>query len=140
MSIISGKWAGTYTTVSEDGTEGETRSFEMILVEEEDDEFIGEFIDSSESNQKHEAAKVTGFIMGDTLSFVKQYPYLFKYNENGELEVDKTKPHPEINYHGEMEGNEISGEWDMEIGTMQFYGDYYSKMMSGKWQVKKVDD
>jgi len=137
MSIISGKWAGTYTTVSEDGTEGETKRFDMILTEEEDDEFTGEIFDS---NQKHEAAKVTGFIMGDTLSFVKQYPYLFKYNENGELEVDKTKPHPEINYHGEMEGNEISGEWDMEIGTMQFYSDYYSKMLSGKWQVKKVID
>ena len=140
MSAITGKWAGTYTAVSEDGTEGETKSFDMVLTEEEDDEFTGEIVDSSDSDQKHEAAKVTGFFMGDTISFVKQFPYLFKYSENGELEIDKTKPHPEINYHGEMEGNEISGEWDMEVGTKQFYGDYYSKMMSGKWQVKKVID
>jgi len=138
MSTITGKWRGTNTSVSEDGVEGRTKSFDMVLTEEEDDEFTGEIIDTSESNQNPEKATVSGFIMGDTLSFVKQYPYLFLYNENGELEIDKSKSHPEIHYHGEIKDNEITGEWDMEIGTKQFYGDYYSKMMSGRWQVKKV--
>ncbi len=138
MSTISGKWKGTYIYVSEDGTEGKSKSFDMILREEEDDEFTGEIVDTSENSQNTEVAKVNGFIMEDTLSFVKQYPYLFFYNEKGELQIDKSKPHPEIHYHGEIMENEIAGEWDMEIGTKQFYGDYYSKMMSGRWQVKKV--
>jgi hypothetical protein len=138
MSAISGKWKGTYIYVAEDGTEGKTKSFDMTLREEEDDEFTGEIVDTSENSQNPEKATVSGFIMGDTLSFVKQYPYLFLYNEKGELQIDKSKPHPEINYHGEINENEIAGEWDMEIGTKQFYGDYYSKMMSGRWQVKKV--
>ncbi len=138
MSTISGKWKGTYIYVSEDGTEGKSKSFDMILREEEDDEFAGEIVDTSENSQNTEVAKVNGFIMEDTLSFVKQYPYLFFYNEKGELQIDKSKPHPEIHYHGEIKENEIAGEWDMEIGTKQFYGDYYSKMMSGRWQVKKV--
>jgi hypothetical protein len=138
MSTISGKWKGTYIYVSEDGTEGKSKSFDMILREEEDDEFTGEIVDTSENSQNTEVAKVNGFIMEDTLSFVKQYPYLFFYNEKGELQIDKSKPHPEIHYHGEIKENEIAGEWDMEIGTKQFYRDYYSKMMSGRWQVKKV--
>ncbi len=138
MSTISGKWKGTYIYVSEDGTEGKSKSFDMILREEEDDEFAGEIVDTSENSQNTEVAKVNGFIMEDTLSFVKQYPYLFFYNEKGELQIDKSKPHPEIHYHGEIKENEMAGEWDMEIGTKQFYGDYYSKMMSGRWQVKKV--
>lgn len=138
MSTISGKWAGTYTPVSEDGTEGRTKSFDMVLIEEEDDEFTGEIVDTSEISQNPEKAAVTGFVMGDTLSFVKQYPYLFQYDEKGELLIDKSKPHPEINYHGEMGEDEMNGEWDMEIGTSQFYGDFYSKMMSGRWLAKKV--
>ncbi len=139
MSPISGKWKGTYTVVTEEGSEGRTKSFEMIIKEEEDDEITGEIIDTSESNQNPEIAKVTGFIMGDTLSFVKQYPYMFFYTEKDELKIDESKPHPEIHYHGEIKENEISGLWDMEIGTMQFYGNYYSKMMSGTWQVKKIN-
>jgi len=138
MSTIAGKWKGSYTQVSEDGSKGRTKSFEMILVEDDDDEVSGEILDTTEGNQNPEKAKVSGFIMGDTLSFVKQYPYLFFFNEKGELQIDESKPHPEINYHGEIKDNEIDGEWDMEIGTMQFYGDFYSKMMSGTWQVKKV--
>ena len=138
MSAITGKWRGSYTAVAEDGSEGKTKSFDMVLVEEEDDEFSGEIVDTSESSQHSEKATVSGFVMGDTLSFVKQYPYLFLYNEKGELEIDRSKPHPEINYHGEMTENELSGEWDMEIGTQQFYGDFYAKVMSGKWQAKKV--
>ena len=137
MSTISGKWKGSYTFVSEEGTEGRTKSFEMTIIEEEDDEITGEILDTTENNQNPKTAKVTGFIMEETLSFVKQYPYLFFYNEKGELQIDKSKPHPEIHYHGEFTENEISGEWDMEIGTAQFYGDFYSKMMSGIWQVKK---
>jgi len=140
MSTISGKWKGTYIYVAEDGTEGKTKSFDMVLTEEDDDEFTGEIVDTSESSQNPEVAQVTGFIMEDNLSFVKQYPYMFFYNEKGELQIDKSKPHPEIHYHGEIKDNEIEGEWDMEIGTKQFYGDYYSKMMSGTWQVKKVID
>ena len=140
MSTISGKWKGTNTFVSEDGIEGRIKSFEMILVEEEDDEISGEIVDTTEGNQNPEKAKVSGFIMGDTLSFVKQYPYLFFYNEKGELQVDESKPHPEIHYHGEIKEDEIIGEWDMEVGTKQFYGDFYSKMMSGTWQVKKVNE
>jgi hypothetical protein len=112
----------------------------MVLTEEEDDEFTGEIVDTSENSQNPEVAQVTGFIMEGNLSFVKQYPYMFFYNEKGELQIDKSKPHPEIHYHGEIKDNEIDGEWDMEIGTRQFYGDYYSKMMSGTWQVKKVVD
>ena len=136
--MISGKWEGTYTFVSEDGNEGNTKSFEMTMTEEEDEEVSGEITDTSEGNQNPEKAKVTGFIMGDTLSFVKQYPYMFFYNDKGELQIDESKPHPEIHYHGEIKDNEISGEWDMEIGTQKFYGDYYAKIMAGKWQVKKV--
>ncbi len=140
MSTISGKWKGTNTLVLEDGSEGRTKSFEMILIEEEDEEVSGEILDTTEGNQNPEKAKVSGFIMGDTLSFVKQYPYLFFYNEKGELQVDESKPHPEIHYHGEIKEDEIIGEWDMEVGTKQFYGDFYSKMMSGTWQVKKVNE
>lgn len=138
MSLISGKWKGSYTPVSEDGSEGRTKSFEMVLVEEED-EFEGEIIETSEGNQSPGAAKVTGFIMEDQVSFVKQFPSLFYYNEQGDLQIDESKPHPEIHYQGELSGDEISGTWDMEIGTAQFYGDFYSKMLSGRWQVKKIE-
>ena len=138
MGTITGKWIGTYTVLAEDGSEERTKSFEMILKEKEDEEFEGEIIDSSEKNRNPEKAKVTGFIMGDTVSFVKQYPFMFYYNEEGQLVTDESKPHPEINYQGEINENEITGEWDMEVGTMQFYGDYYSKMRSGVWQVKRV--
>ena len=51
MSTISGKWKGTNTFVSEDGIEGRIKSFEMILVEEEEDEISGEIVDTTEANQ-----------------------------------------------------------------------------------------
>lgn len=124
--------------VSEDGVEGQTKNFEMTIVEEEDDEITGDIVDTTKGSQNPEKAKVTGFVMGDTLSFVKQYPCMFFYNDKGELQIDESKPHPEIHYHGEIKDNEIIGEWDMEIGTMQFYGDFFSKMMSGIWQVRRV--
>jgi len=137
MSTISGKWRGTYTSVSEDGTEGRTKSFEMTIVEE-DEEFTGEIVDTSEGNQTPGKAEVTGFIMGDEVSFVKQYPSLFYYNEKGELQIDESKPHPEIHYQGEIKDDEIAGVWDMEIATTQVVGDFYSKMLSGRWQVKRL--
>lgn len=140
MSTLFGKWKGSYTQVFEDGSEGKTKNFEMTLVEEEDEELSGEIIDISEGNRNPEKAKVSGFIMGDTISFVKIYPYLFFFNEKGELQTDKSKPHPEISYHGEIQENEISGEWDMEVGTMQFYSDFYSKLMSGTWKVERIRD
>ena len=49
MSTITGTWRGTYTAVSEDGTEGRTKSFDMVLTEDEDEEFFGEILDTSES-------------------------------------------------------------------------------------------
>ncbi len=138
MGTISGKWKGTYTFVPEDGSQGRTKSFEMTIREEDDEEVSGEIVDISDNSQNPEKAKLSGFIMEATLSFVKQYPYMFFYNEKGELQIDESKPHPEIHYHGEIRENEISGDWDMEIGTQKFYGDYYAKIMAGTWQAEKV--
>ena len=140
MSSLNGKWKGSFiydTQFDENNTE---HHFEMSLLVDDEDDISGEIRDLRAEEGFPGPAKITGFVEGEDISFIKQYPYLFLYNEQGEVIIDKTKPHPEIHYHGSIGEEGIQGEWDMEADVLFKVGEYHAQMLFGTWEMKKFED
>ncbi len=61
-------------------------------------------------------------------------------NELNETIIDNKKPHPEIHYHGVINDEIISGTWKMEAAVIMSAGQYHSKMINGKWELRKNEE
>jgi len=140
MSSLNGKWKGKFSYDAEFDDNNTEHYFEMTLQVDEEDDISGEIRDLRAEEGFPGPAKITGFIDGEDISFIKQYPHLFLLNEKREVIIDKTKPHPEIHYHGSITEEGISGEWDMEAHVLFKVGEYHSQMLFGSWELKKIAD
>lgn len=140
MDSLNGKWKGKYTfDEPEADHENKEHHFEMTMFVDDDD-VTGEIKDISENDQTPGLATVGGFIDGDEISFIKQYPFLHLKNELNETIVDNSKQHPEIHYHGVVNEELIIGTWEMEAAVIMSAGQYHSKMINGKWELRKEED
>ena len=114
--------------------------FEMTLNVDDDDEVSGEIRDTVPDDQAPRVAALTGFIDEGEISFIKQYPFRLLRNEKNETIIDESKAHPEINYQGVISDSGIEGTWDMEAAVLFAAGSYHSQMVTGKWQMVKVEE
>ncbi|MBL1278832.1 MAG: hypothetical protein COA33_001055 [Fluviicola sp.] len=62
---------------------------------------------------------VNGYIDNDHISFVKTYPCLYEFNEEGELVIDESKKGHEVIYDGYWDKDKKywTGEWEVEGET-----------------------
>lgn len=114
--------------------------FEMTLNVDDEDEVSGEIRDKMPDDQAPRVAALTGFIDEGEISFIKQYPFLLLRNEKNETIVDESKAHPEIHYQGVISDSGIEGTWDMEAAVLFAAGSYHSQLVTGKWQMVKVEE
>jgi len=80
-------------------------------------------------------AVVSGFIEGGMISMIKQYPFRYTSNEEGEIMIDRSRPHVPIHYTGyfDPQSNSFSGEWEIQkvIDQETLY------ISKGTWEMRK---
>lgn len=100
--------------------------------------FIGTSIDSESENIFMESIMVKGFIDNDIISFVKNYPYYYYKDEDGNIIVDKDLEHPNIEYLGFYDQTEkkYSGTWEMIVSEEKISeDDYREEVLSGEFEI-----
>jgi len=135
METLTGQWNGFYNYNTEDGSEYKTR-FSMTLTYTGGD-IIGKCVDVEEDGGNPEPASITGFFKGNLISFIKEYPHYWFFNENGQIEKIMDKKHPEIHYSARYNSNKFIGTWEMELDTWSLGEGYISKSISGTWEMEK---
>jgi hypothetical protein len=141
LKSISGKWKGEYICGPEyDNAQGHTVEF-ILELNENNGSISGICIDFETKEHFSEPITVSGFIDKDFISFIKQYPFLYSIGEQGQVIVDRTKPHPEITYSGEFdsETNSFLGEWDLVVDSQKFGDGYFDDSLTGTWTMRKID-
>lgn len=133
--IISGNWQGTYYFQSNEPNNEKGVDFKMTLTEK-DGEIIGRCMDLGEKGIP-EPAKIEGFVENNMISFIKQHPTNWYVNEEGDLKNDTSRPHPEIQYQGELLDDEFKGTWELVINPMKYGDGYFEEYISGRWEMRK---
>lgn len=85
---------------------------------------------------------VKGFIDGDHISFVKQYPCLYEFDENREVIIDESKRGHEVIYDGYWDETKAiwTGEWEVEGETEIFQFDMIkNKVFLGKFEMNMLE-
>lgn len=142
LKSISGKWKGEYIYGPEyENNQGQKVEFILDLIEN-NGSINGVCIDFETRQYFSEPITVSGFIDDGFISFTKQYPFSYFINGQGQIVVDRTKPHPEITYSGEFnpETNTFLGEWDLVVDSQKFGDGYFDDSLTGTWTMKRIDN
>jgi len=84
-------------------------------------------------------AILSGFIDGGMISMIKQYPCWYKFDENNQVILDRSKTH-QVHYTGifDPETQRFSGEWEIEkVLEEDFFGGAYLHIWCGTWEMEK---
>ena len=142
LKSLSGKWKGEYICGPEYENNAD-RTVEFILeLIENNGSISGICIDFETKEYFAEPITVSGFIDKDFISFIKQYPFFYFIDEQGQVIVDRTKSHPEITYSGEFnpETNAFFGEWDVIVDSQKLGDGYFVDSLTGTWTMKRIDN
>ena len=85
---------------------------------------------------------VKGYIDEDHISFVKQYPCLYEYDENGKVLIDDSQPGHDVLYDGYWDKSEgkWNGEWEVEGETEVFTNEIIqTRVYLGKFEKHMVE-
>jgi hypothetical protein len=135
MDSLTGKWEGSYSYVSEgDSTVNVKFAFSLV---DTNGNISGECFDAEEDGANPEPASINGFVKGNLISLIKQYPCYWYFNEDGFIEKILNKKHPEIHYSGRFINNKFIGTWEMEFESWTQGEGYISQTINGKWEMKK---
>ena len=158
LKSLTGRWKGEFTLGPEYGSEV-GKSFNFILdIQDENGTFSGTCIDDETDGKFSEPIIVTGFWNNEVISFIKQYPFLYYTNDDGEIIIDREQKHPEITYTGEYDNalNKFSGDFELTIGYIPLpkenYApfdptnprpfreeDYLETLMTGTWSMQRIE-
>ena len=139
MNII-GKWKGYY----EYGEGyflpqfGERVKF-TITFNGTNDDFTG-FIEEEESkNSVPLKSTINGFCKENLISFIKKYPQLHRFKEEGSIETIIENKESEIEYEGFIDKNNkaIYGSWFISEMIKDQYGTFES-VSRGIWLIKQT--
>ena len=103
------------------------------------DSFHGITEDSESKHIFDKPTTVKGFIDGNKIIFVLNYPYAYFKDNDGEIFVDKNSKHPEIRYFGIFDEIEkcYYGEWEMTVYEEKFGDDYLEEVLNGNFQMRR---
>lgn len=140
VSLHKEKWEGVFSYGDEYELDAYTEVKFFIEIEKNKDSFIGIAEDEESKGLFDTPIIVSGFFEDNFISFTLKYPYSYYKNEKGEIVVDKTKAHPEINYTGFYNSmlKSFEGKWEMINEVIEDYheGDLV-EVFSGDWELKK---
>lgn len=134
-------YQGNYYDIDQHGEEC-PYSFKMEVVLDERFNFIGTVWEEEFSCISGKHLSVKGYIDEDHISFVKQYPCLFEYDEKGNVIIDESKSGHHVIYDGywdETNSNWI-GEWEVEGENEVFKFDMIkTRVYLGKFEMKMLE-
>ena len=139
--FLSGTWLGTATYGDNypESLKGKQAPFELTI-KAADGSFSGTCEDEITKPHLLTPASINGFVEDGFISFIKQYPYRFHLKEDGSVETDMERNHPEIHYSGMFneETNTFSGIWEIEVIIEEGIENNLSYFLSGNWEIKKA--
>jgi hypothetical protein len=105
-----------------------------------DNSFTGISSDSESAAFFDKPATVKGFIVENTISFVKNYPCNYYKNENGEIVLDRDSKHPDIFYLGFFDEDKkcFSGTWEMTLYEEAYGDDFLEEIANGEFEMRRV--
>lgn len=133
MNSLTGTWEGTFT-YGEDYPEnviGKSVSFQM-KIEESDGDLKGSCQDDC---LKEHFSKIAGFVDEDFVSFIKTYPYLIAFDNDGNNISVPEQPAHEIHYSGTWDADTIQGVF--EFGDHRIFARAESVYEGGTFTMKK---
>ena len=136
---INGQWTFVIVYGEDYGEDAGKEVFCDAEFIQDNDTFTATSFDTGGFGTNPDKATLTGFIDGDTISFVKQYASYHYQDENGQTIIDKSVPVPEINYFGtyNKQDNTFSGDWDMVLGSQQIAGSWLDESCGGTFIMKR---
>tara|TARA_B100000745_G_C20028484_1_gene350008 strand:- start:146 stop:580 length:435 start_codon:yes stop_codon:yes gene_type:complete len=108
--------------------------------------FKGETIDEESRGLFENPITVSGFVDGDFISFIVQYPHNYFFDEElGRYVVDYQNPYPGCEYSGEYiaETGKYSGTWMLladEKREGKFQNDFIQEHLVGYWEMSQVQE
>lgn len=143
MVELTGRWKGLFTLGQEYGeAEGQATSFILFLEENEKGQFKGKSVDYDGYAENYNPASITGYMQGNTISFIKQYPFAYDVDEEGQTVYYQDKKHPEIHYEGryDLKIGKFSGNWEMVTFIIPMGENDLEQLLRGKWEMRKDED
>lgn len=140
---FSGKWEGVYAQWKQ-YTEEKQEKEEVVFIADitvEDGILSGTSEEQVTRELMGRPATLSGFVEGDVISFIKQYPYYYYLGDDGEIKVDVSREHPPVHYSGMFDAATgiFSGEWEIEVYLdREEYGDD-PYLLRGGWELKKIE-
>jgi hypothetical protein len=138
-----GQWIGHFEYGPEYGEElaGEKVQFRAFIENFNNGEFEGKTVEVNGVGANFEQATVKGFLEGSFISFTKQYPHYYGFDENNNAIEDKSQAHPLVNYEGHYDAltKTFKGEWEMRIDVEPVGNGWMEEVCTGKWELRKDD-
>ena len=131
-------YIGKYYDIDQEGNESPF-SFRMDVELDSKMNFSGSVWEEEFSELSGKNLSVKGYIDDKHISFVKQYPCLYAYDENGKAIIDTSKQGHEVIYDGywnDKTGVWI-GEWEVEGQTeLKGLDDITTEVFIGSFEMK----
>lgn len=133
------KWNGHYVYGEgyPDNLYGQAVPFEIKWIND-DGSLTGTCTDEiTEKYYDHRPATVQGFIEGNMISFIKQYPCYCTIDEAGNVTLYENQPAAEIHYSGTLVNDHFEGEWEISMVYIAEGGYPQEYICMGTWTLYK---
>jgi hypothetical protein len=126
---LTGQWAGHFTYGPEYGEalHGEKVQFRIFIDESDDGLFEGKCVDIEGAGVDFEKSIVKGFIEGDAISFVKEYP------------TQDSTPQPIYSGHFNRNIRSFGGQWEIWSNERPHGKGLIVDICTGTWEMRKDD-
>ncbi|MCI4671140.1 MAG: hypothetical protein MRZ79_23580 [Bacteroidia bacterium] len=136
---LTGRWKGYYIYGNGYGLPyfGQKVEFESEMIQRKD-EVSGVITEKGEYSVPMEAT-FSGFVQGNFLSFIKNYPGKAQIDEEGDLNVEANGNSHEIHYQGylDQEHDSIYGRWSISQVVRGPFGEEMTHICEGLWLIKR---
>ena len=139
---ITGQWLGHFQYGPEYGDlYGEKVSFSITLEECAHGEFKGRCFELEGVGMNDTIAAVKGYLDGDIIHFVKEYPVDYKFEPDGSIKKLESASKPILFYDGQFDYrfNAYRGTWELEVNLgPSIHGDLLD-ICTGTWEMAKAE-
>ena len=140
-SILKGQWSGYFKYGQQFGNlNGQKVIFRISLNETEEKQFYGKCIEIEGEGANPGLAEIKGYMEGNCITFVKEYPVNYLFDEELNLVENKKMPAPLLTYFGEYnwQSKTFAGHWELEMNHGFFIDGDSVTVLTGTWEMRKI--
>jgi hypothetical protein len=145
FDYLQGRWEGFYTYGSQYPAAYRKMKVPFVLkLQIENNIVSGTCTDHYTEQYFRQPATIEGILDGNTISFIKKYPFFLGINENGQVYTDESVPASEVHYVGQLRRKLFSkrytaqGDWDISGSFRDEKGNAMYYTNDGKWNMRQV--